>query len=421
MAGGILPPLEVIASWPTPNYVNPVQKGWGLVIAAIILSTLSTSIVCARLWARIKLRNMGIDDWIIIITMFPALGMSVLICLASRMFGFDRHLWDNMLATSLKGRKIVMAIEALYVISTGLTKVSILLFYRRLVSGTFSRVFVWTVRATIFSVFAYMLTFELTLIFGCRPIHAYWDQVNPIWRGLNEYKCLNEVATLYSANITSIVQDFLTFLMPLLLFWKLQLPVRQKVILGGIFSIGFFICIIGIIRIVYTENIYFKTYDVTWESEPLWYWTVAELHGAIMCASAPALKVFFKRFLRSNTTRGGGTPAHKPGYDNGAKPRDAEKGAVEYSGTDTSFSFGSGSRMGESTVSTFIGGGSTIDYETAAWEEKPGGEGWSGWNVKHGGVNVGRTVESYTTPNAVMVPLRKPGSGTLVTVPSRHY
>jgi hypothetical protein len=122
-----------------------------------------------------------------------------------------------------------------------LTKISILLFYRRLVSGSVSNAFVWAVRVSIFSVAAYIITFETTLTFGCRPINAYWNEVNPVWRTLNEnkYFCLDEVATLYSANITSIVQDFLTFLMPLLLFWNLQLPIRQKVVLGAIFGVGF--------------------------------------------------------------------------------------------------------------------------------------------------------------------------------------
>jgi hypothetical protein len=134
-----------------------------------------------------------------------------------------------------------MALEALYVFATGLTKISILLFYRRLVSGSISRIFYWTIIAIIISVVAYTVTFEFTLIFGCRPINAYWNEVNPIWRTLNadKYFCLDEIVALLCANITSIVQDFLTFLMPLILFWNLKLPIRQKVVLGCIFSVGF--------------------------------------------------------------------------------------------------------------------------------------------------------------------------------------
>jgi hypothetical protein len=69
MPGGILPPLSVMGSWPTPNYTNPVQRGWGLVVVTTLLTVLSFSVVCARLWARIKLRGVGIDDVIIIATM----------------------------------------------------------------------------------------------------------------------------------------------------------------------------------------------------------------------------------------------------------------------------------------------------------------------------------------------------------------
>jgi hypothetical protein len=149
--------------------------------------------------------------------------------------------WDNPVPRAVDSRKIVMALEATYILATGLTKISILLFYRRLVSGSVSRAFVWTVLTIIVSVMAYIITFELTLIFGCRPISAYWNEINPIWRTLNadEYFCLDEVVALYCANIISIVQDFLTFLMPLLLFRNLQLPIRQKVVLGCIFSVGF--------------------------------------------------------------------------------------------------------------------------------------------------------------------------------------
>jgi hypothetical protein len=137
--------------------------------------------------------------------------------------------------------QIVLALEALYVFSTGLIKISILLFYRRLVSGSVSPAFVWAIRAAIFSVVAYIITFEITLTVGCRPINAFWNEVNPIWRALNEnkYYCLNELDTLYGANITSITQDFLTFLLPLLLFRKLQIPFRQKVVLGCVFGVGF--------------------------------------------------------------------------------------------------------------------------------------------------------------------------------------
>jgi hypothetical protein len=69
MPGGITPPIAVIATWPAPNYEHPVLRGWALVIVTGVLTLLSLFTVCARVWARVGLRNIGIDDWIIIITM----------------------------------------------------------------------------------------------------------------------------------------------------------------------------------------------------------------------------------------------------------------------------------------------------------------------------------------------------------------
>jgi hypothetical protein len=140
--------------------------------------------------------------------------------------------------------QITMVIEALYIVSTGLTKISILLFYRRLSTGAVSATFHWAVRGCIAFVICYMVTFLCTLFLGCLPINAYWDQVSIAWivaphvEGV-DYRCFNEGANLLSASAISILQDFMACGMPMLLFWKLQMPRRQKIALGAIFGVGF--------------------------------------------------------------------------------------------------------------------------------------------------------------------------------------
>jgi hypothetical protein len=54
-----------------------------------------------------------------------------------------------------------------------------------------------------------------------------------------DYHCLNEPADLLAASAVSIVQDFIVCGMPTVLFWKLQLPRRQKIALGAVFGVGF--------------------------------------------------------------------------------------------------------------------------------------------------------------------------------------
>jgi hypothetical protein len=71
-------------------------------------------------------------------------------------------------------------------LSTGFTKISILLFYRRVVAGTISSGFLLAVHISMFSVVAYMVTFLFTVFFNCRPVSAMWNQVDLTWVASHE-------------------------------------------------------------------------------------------------------------------------------------------------------------------------------------------------------------------------------------------
>jgi hypothetical protein len=66
----------------------------------------------------------------------------------------------------------------LYLVSTATTKISILLFYRRLASGTISKAFQWAVYASIAFVAIYWVVFTLNLFLGCRPFRAFWMEAD---------------------------------------------------------------------------------------------------------------------------------------------------------------------------------------------------------------------------------------------------
>lgn len=135
-----------------------------------------------------------------------------------------------------------MVLEALYLTSTATTKISILLFYRRLSSGTVSNGFIYSVYAAIAFVVVYYFIFMITLLAGCHPVEAFWLQVNLL--SSMKYHCIDEAANMIAAAAISVVQDFLACGIPMVLFWKLQLPFRQKFALGAIFGVGFLSVII---------------------------------------------------------------------------------------------------------------------------------------------------------------------------------
>ncbi|KAF2417516.1 hypothetical protein EJ08DRAFT_80639 [Tothia fuscella] len=303
MPGGLHPPKAVIVEWIKKSHnPNKEVRGWELTILILVLSVITLITIGARLWARLIIRrNAGLDDAIIVAAWIPTVGLAIAEILASRLYGFGRHAWDLLPTEAPKTRQIVMAIEALYIISTGLTKISILLFYRRITDGAVSKPFRIAVKICIYSVTAYMIIFILTLFLGCHPLNSYWDQVNLLWAATHiegrDYHCIDEVANLLAASGVSVVQDFISCGMPMVLFWKLQMPARTKYALGAIFGVGFFLCITGVLRIYYIYNIFYNTYDITWYCQDVWAWTAVEAHVAIMCASAPALKVFFKQYM----------------------------------------------------------------------------------------------------------------------------
>ncbi|EON65935.1 hypothetical protein W97_05177 [Coniosporium apollinis CBS 100218] len=167
-------------------------------------------------------------------------------------------------------------------------------------AGTVSKKFRTTVWISIAFIVAFLITFVILAVAQCLPVEAYWLRLNPVWATTHKYKCINEPVGVIIAGSISIVQDFIACGLPIMLFWKLQMPRRQKIALGIIFGVGAFLCVAGILRLYYVYHYFYLTGDGTWTAHDIWIWAVVESHMAIVCASAPALKVFFKKILNAS-------------------------------------------------------------------------------------------------------------------------
>ncbi|CAN9440399.1 unnamed protein product [Alternaria sp. RS040] len=308
MPGGIHPPLDVKLSWPKPNYVDPVLRPNTIVLLACIMGPITVVMTLVRMWVRVfHQRCAGWDDWLMFAALIPTIALTVLYPLASRQ-AFDRHIWDLDYLFDPEviviARKYVLATECIFCVATGLIKVSILLFYRRLSSRAVSRKFVWVTWASIIFIIAYSIALTLAPIFGCQPISAFWDQVNiiKVLQGY-EFHCFDEGADVLAASIISVAQDLLTAILPTFLYWNLQIPFRQKLALFGIFAMGYGVVALGCVRAYYSWYTFYGTYDVTWSTWNLFLTCMLELHIGCLCANAPAMKVFFKHFFHEKLTQ----------------------------------------------------------------------------------------------------------------------
>ena len=66
-------PLDVILSWPKPNYKDPVTRGYSLIIVNAIFISLVITFMSLRYYARIKVKRwFGSDDVMITLAFVSA-------------------------------------------------------------------------------------------------------------------------------------------------------------------------------------------------------------------------------------------------------------------------------------------------------------------------------------------------------------
>lgn len=212
------------------------------------------------------------------------------------------HIWDVDATLFTIQRKLILSIEVVFVLGTGLVKISILLFFRRLGSRGTSKTFRFITWIAIGFTISSTIAFSISPLVGCKPISAYWEQsdVTNIILG-KEFDCNEEGVAITVAGVVSTFQDLICALLPNFIYWKAQIPIRQKVALMAIFATAYAVAAFGAMRVYSTYVLFYETYDVSWQLWEIWNWTLLELHIGVICANLPALKVFVKRYLKIKT------------------------------------------------------------------------------------------------------------------------
>lgn len=74
-----LPPVNVILSWPTPNYTDPTDvRGPQLLIVTLIFFPIAVSMVALRVFTRLRLsKAFGVDDLILVAATIPTFAIAV--------------------------------------------------------------------------------------------------------------------------------------------------------------------------------------------------------------------------------------------------------------------------------------------------------------------------------------------------------
>jgi hypothetical protein len=93
------------------------------------------------------------------------------------------------------------------------------------------------------------------------------------------------------------VTDFFFSLIPITFIVKIQVPLREKVVLSLLMSLGILASIASILKVTLGHHLT-TSRDPTWDSVPVVMWVFAEEYLGIIAACVPCLKALFERLLR---------------------------------------------------------------------------------------------------------------------------
>ncbi|GAB7358562.1 hypothetical protein MBLNU230_g2624t1 [Neophaeotheca triangularis] len=299
-----LPSPEVIASWPTPNYNDPVTRSW-MPAFAVPWQVLVSVLVLTRLllrWRKLA-GPLGLDDALLIPAWLSSLAVTVAACLAAERYNSDRHLWDVPLQMYPKALRIAWIFQFVFLISTASTKVSILLFYRRLVKGSYDPKWLYAILGGIIIIVCYCLSFLLALLLACQPTKAYWLSADLFgWAANNDYKCADARAANLASGMVSVLTDAYAVILPMAMLKNFTAPRRQKIALYVLFSLGLLVVAAGCMRTYYLSQLGHVD-DLTWQSFNLYLWSQLECQLALIVACVPATRALFRRYFQDTLTR----------------------------------------------------------------------------------------------------------------------
>lgn len=208
--------------------------------------------------------------------------------MASVRVGWDRHQWDQQPQWFQSSELVSWLIQLVYTITMSLTKSSILVSFLRLIPFGRMR---WATWATLVIIILWGISLSFATIFACHPVQGYWTFTNTD-------HCTDEGTRLLVISIVNIATDIIVIAIPMGAFWRLRIPIRQKIILFVLLSLGLVATVASVVRTIFLVKAELE-YDITWNGYVIWIMTMIECSLALICPSVPSLRPLAKRYLSS--------------------------------------------------------------------------------------------------------------------------
>ncbi|KAI1458866.1 hypothetical protein F4805DRAFT_105602 [Annulohypoxylon moriforme] len=254
----------------------------------IILAVVSGAL---RFYTRIFTKaGLGPDDWMMTSAMILAIIAATLL------------IWGNVInpdgiavsnstdpdyvysADDVLYFKITYAILLLYYAVTSATKLGVLFMYSRIFSvNNFVRNQIYVLE---FLVAGWWLGCTITCLTGCKPFSARWGN-----GALDPNKCYDLNIFWAASGACEVFLDILILSLPIIMVARMNIPLKQKLLISGIFLLGGLSIATGLVKVIlgYSPG----TREMDYSTTEVW----SAVHGgtAIVSANLPVFKPLYDK------------------------------------------------------------------------------------------------------------------------------
>ncbi|TGO92416.1 hypothetical protein BPOR_0003g00140 [Botrytis porri] len=272
-------------AYQTAHY-NEDRGGMIVGICVLNLIVIFTTVV-VRLYAQNTIGKIrSLDSWLICIAAIIAIGVNL------RVMTEDPHPPDNYVTVFKMG--YAMYLQQTLALMT--TKLSILAFYHRIFTIRHIT-FKWSIYATsVVSLCAGIATF-IVFVFQCVPVELFWNRIYeslpPPYPVSLEGHCMSATIHVVVPLFFDLGTEVVILILPVIGVWKLKLPMNKKLGLLTAFSLGIFVTVISIVRLIYTFPLA-QGPDMSWDDVDVFLWTAIQCSFSIASACVPTMAPLYR-------------------------------------------------------------------------------------------------------------------------------
>ncbi|KAL3452753.1 hypothetical protein BJX65DRAFT_319464 [Aspergillus insuetus] len=248
------------------------------------LCALSTLLVTLRILVRTHLlRSFGWDDTSILLALLCAILNTILVTISAH-HGTGRHAADLAAYQVTQSTKYNWLSQGFHVMSTNWGKVSVGLFLLRIIQKVKNQRHAPVMYAGLVLMTLINAVCVYTIYGQCSPTRRLWDQTL-------EGECFDpEVQRDYAffQGSASAFSDLVLAVYPLFTIYHLQMPLRLKIGLGILLSLGIIAMTAAIIKTINLSCLTSRS-DYPWDTVNLVIWIAIEQYLIIIAACIPTL------------------------------------------------------------------------------------------------------------------------------------